>query len=251
MKMADFEAEGVRLYLGDSLAVLPELDLEAVDAVITDPPYSSGGATQAARNAPPEKKYVRSDQHKVWPTFLGDNMDGRSWAHWCALWAGLCHQHCRDGAYFLMFSDWRQAPLASDALQMSRFIRRGMIAWDKTEGARPQQGAFRAQCEYIHWGTKGPLNRTLGPWPGAFRVPVRQADKFHMTGKPTALMEALVEAAPLGGLILDPFMGSGTTGVAAIRKGRRFVGVELSPVNFAVAVERISAALAERSADAS
>jgi site-specific DNA-methyltransferase (adenine-specific) len=235
------------LYLGDALAVLPGLT-GPVDAVITDPPYSSGGATQAARNAPPEKKYVQTGQQKRWPSFLGDNMDGRSWTHWCALWAGLCHDLCRDGAYFLMFSDWRQANLASDALQMARFIRRGLIAWDKTEAARPQQGAWRAQCEYIHWGTKGPLNRSFGPWPGVFRVPVRQSDKFHMTGKPTELMAHLVEAAPKGGLILDPFMGSGSTGVAAIRAGRRFVGVEMDPTYFVVARERIQAALAERGA---
>lgn len=166
VRKADFEAEGVRLYQGDSLVILPELGLRDVDAVITDPPYSSGGFTQAARNAPPEKKYVQTGQHKAWPTFLGDSMDGRSWTHWCALWAGLCHEYCREGAYFLMFSDWRQAALASDALQMARFIRRGIIAWDKTEAARPQLGAWRAQCEYIHWGPRARSTVSWGRGPG-------------------------------------------------------------------------------------
>ncbi len=236
--------DGVYLYLGDALAVLPELT-EPVDAVITDPPYSSGGATLAARTQDPAKKYVQGGQKHRWPSFLGDQMDGRAWVHWCALWAGLCWSLTRESGYFLVFSDWRRAAQAGDALQMARWIRRGIIAWDKTEGARPQKGAFRAQCEYIQWGTKGPMDRTRGIWPGCFREPVRRSDKYHMTGKPTPLMERLVGVAPEGGLILDPFMGSGTTGVAAVRQGRRFIGIELDPHYFEVAKGRIKEALDE------
>lgn len=70
-----------------------------------------------------------------------------------------------------------------------------------------------------------------------------------MTGKPTPLLEELVEAAPPGGLVMDPFMGSGTTGVAAVRKGRRFVGIELDPHYFEIAKERINKALGENETD--
>lgn len=233
----------MELYLGDALAILPELT-GPVDAVITDPPYASGAASHAGRMQPPSRKYVS----KNWPDFLGDQMDGRAWMHWCALWAGLCWDLARESAYFLMFCDWRRAALAQDAMQMARWVRRGMIAWDKTEGARPQLGAFRHQCEYIQWGTKGAIDRKrgLGPWPGCFRFPVKRSDKFHMTGKPSPLMERLVEVAPEGGVVLDPFMGSGTTGVAAIRRGRRFIGIEIVPHYFEVAKERIQAALEER-----
>ena len=234
---------GVDLYMGDALAILPGIS-GPVDAIIVDPPYASGGANLSARQAPPEEKYVQGGQTKKWPSFLGDNMDGRSWLHWCTLWAGLCWEIAKDGAYFLTFCDWRRAAQAQDAMQMARWIRRGMVAWDKTEGCRPQRGAFRAQCEYIQWGTKGAISRQREPkyWPGCFRGPVRQADKHHMTGKPTRLLEQLVRVAPKGGTILDPFMGSGTTGVAAVRQGRKFIGIELDPHYFQVAVERIEVA---------
>jgi site-specific DNA-methyltransferase (adenine-specific) len=101
-------------------------------------------------------------------------------------------------------------------------------------------GYFRHQCEYPVWGTKGTSTPAKhgGPWPGGYEFPVRPSDKFHITGKPTALMERLVDVAPPSGCVLDPFMGSATTGVACIRKGRRFVGIEVSPEFYAIAVKK-------------
>lgn len=241
--------EGVQLFQGDSLDLLREMDSGRIDAVITDPPYSSGGFTHAARSAPPESKYVQGGQKKRWPTFLGDNKDAWSWLLWCSVWAGLCSRLMRSGAYFLMFSDWRQLPLASAAIQAGGLIWRGTVAWDKTEAARSANKAyFRHQCEYVAWATKGVLPRAKGrgPWPGCYRFPVRQKDKFHMTGKPTDLMAELVKVCPPGGTVLDPFMGSGTTGVAAVQAGCKFVGIELDKTYFEVAQGRIKEALQKK-----
>lgn len=141
-----------------------------------------------------------------------------------------------------MFSDWRQLPLATDALQMGELAWRGIIAWDKTEGARaPHKGYFKHQCEYIVWGTKGPCHKAVhaGPYPGCYRFPVKQTDKFHLTGKPTPLMEQLVSIVPAGGIILDPFTGSGTLAVAARNMGRRFIAIEKTDVYAQVAMDRI------------
>jgi DNA modification methylase len=60
-----------------------------------------------------------------------------------------------------------------------------------------------------------------------------------MTGKPTGLMGRLVECAPPGGVVCDPFMGSGTTGVACMKKGRNFIGVEQVPDYFEISKHRI------------
>lgn len=130
------------------------------------------------------------------------------------------------------------APSATDALQAGGFIWRGVVAWDKTAAARaPHTGYFRHQCEYVVWGSKGPLPKAShrSQMEGCFCYPVLQADKFHLTGKPTPLMERLVEVVPPGATILDPFMGSGTTGVASIVTGRNFIGVEKEVVYFSVA----------------
>ena len=74
---------------------------------------------------------------------------------------------------------------------------------------------------------------------------------LHPTQKPVALMRYLcrITKTPTGGTVEDPFMGSGTTGVAAIKEGRRFIGIELDPEYFDIAVRRIAHAIAERDAE--
>lgn len=115
-------------------------------------------------------------------------------------------------------------------LQAGGFVWRGLVVWDKTEACRPAMGRFAAQCEYIAWGRAGPSQdrEDVGCLWGVIREPVRVADKHHITGKPTAVMQQLVRVCPPDGTVLDPFAGSGTTGVAALLKGRRFVGIEIA-----------------------
>lgn len=227
---------------GDSLEILRHIPSESVDAVITDPPYSSGGQTHSERSQDPINKYQQTGTKIIRPSFVGDNRDTRSWLHWCTLWISECYRIVKPGGYFLMFSDWRQAPTASDALQFGNFTWRGTIAWDKTEGSRaPHKGYFRHQCEYILWGTKGscPKATHAGPFPGCFRFSVKQTDKFHLTGKPTPLMEQLVSIVPEGSIILDPFAGSGTTLVAAKNTGRNYIGIEKGKEYWEIAVKRL------------
>lgn len=142
---------------GESLDILRQIPDNSVDAVITDPPYSSGGSTLAQKTQDPVKKYEQSSNKIVHrASFLGDNRDTRSWLHWCVLWISECHRILKPGGYFLMFSDWRQLPTATDAIQMGEMAWRGIVVWDKKEGARaPHKGYFRHQAEYIVWGTKG------------------------------------------------------------------------------------------------
>lgn len=235
----------VSLHQDDCLIFLRTLPAGSVDAVITDPPYSSGGFTRGDRNAPPITKYIQTGTDREWPNFYGDNRDGRSWLYWCALWISECHRVMRPGGYFLSFTDWRQLPRATDALQIGGFVWRGLIAWDKGRAARaPHKGYFRHQCEYIVWGTRGATEKAnfRGPWDGCIHEPILQRDKHHMTGKPTRLMQHLIQCVQPGGTILDPFMGSGTTGVAAVMEGRSFIGCEMHSGYFDIAQRRIEAA---------
>ena len=128
-----------------------------------------------------------------------------------------------------MFTDWRQLPASTDAVQIGELIWRGIVAWDKGAGSRaPHKGYFRHQCEYIVWATKGKCrkNEHAGPFPGCYKFPVKQSDKFHLTGKPSDLMKELVQIVPEGSIVLDPFAGSGTTCVAAKKMEHQFIGIE-------------------------
>jgi len=228
---------------GESLAWLLTLPSNSADAVICDPPYSSGGQYRGDRSSKTGNKYTLSGTEVVRPDFAGDNRDQRAFAHWCNLWLSEALRVAKSGAPIVQFSDWRQLPTTTDALQAGGWVWRGVVVWDKTGGSRPAMGRFTAQCEYALWGSKGamPDRLEIGCLPGVFRQAVKQDDKYHQTGKPTNLMKFLAGICDPGGLILDPFCGSGSTGAGALLAGRRFLGCEVEPEYVALARERLAA----------
>ena len=115
-----FQTDGISLYQGDALRVLTTLPEASVDAVLTDPPYSSGGVTLGARQVDPAQKYQSSGTKKQYPPMLGDSKDQHSWIMWCTLWLGECWRIAREGAPLMVFTDWRQLPALSDAVQAAR-----------------------------------------------------------------------------------------------------------------------------------
>jgi site-specific DNA-methyltransferase (adenine-specific) len=225
----------------DSLLGLRELPDACVDGVVTDPPYSSGGAFRGDRAQSTATKYVTSGAEHVPDDFAGDTRDQRAYELWTALWSAEALRVAKDGAVAVLFCDWRQLGATIDSFQAGGWVFRGVAAWDKTESTRPRLGGFRAQCEYLVWGSKGPLvDRPHVALPGCFRVPVGQ-DKLHQAVKPEALLQQLVPLVAEGGVLLDPFTGSGSAGVCAIRGGRRFLGLEIMPSWAELARERLRA----------
>jgi site-specific DNA-methyltransferase (adenine-specific) len=228
------------LYLGDCMDILPTLG--TVAAVVTDPPYSSGGMFRGDRALPTSQKYQSSDAQTVHPEFMGDNRDQRSFLLWATMWLSYAQAITVPGGLCMLFSDWRQLPTTTDALQTGGWVWRGIVPWDKVN-ARPMANGFRAQCEYIVWGTNGPRDfdlETADYHPGFFKVSTpAQDEREHPTQKPVDLLTRLCKAAPDDGVVLDPFMGSGTTGVAATTIGRRFIGIEKSQTYFDIACRRI------------
>ena len=230
------------LYLGDCMSILPTI--EKVDAVITDPPYSSGGMMRGDRMASTSSKYQSSEHVGLYPEFGGDTRDQRAYLVWCTLWLGLAMSKTAAGGILACFTDWRQLPTTTDAIQSGGWVWRGIGVWDKTEAARPQKGRYRNQCEYFVWGSSGPL-KDQGPClPGCFRYSAQSEQKHHITAKPVALMADML--AICGETILDPFMGSGSTGVAAMKAGRKFIGIERDPAYFEIACKRIQEAYDQR-----
>lgn len=228
--------EKMRLYQGDALAILPTLPAASVDCVLTDPPYSSGGMFRGDRVGATFAKYMTSDTVTRRPEFDGDNRDQRGWAFWTALWLAELKRVVVPGGLLCLFTDWRQLPTASDVLQAGGWVWRGIIPWNKSEAARPQVGRFRAQCEYI-------LTASNGPWaaqvevclPGFYSYVVNANEKRHTTGKPVQLLADILQVTRPGAVVLDPFMGSGSTGVACMMTGRSFIGIEVNADYFAVA----------------
>lgn len=241
----DFSSGNVTLFQGDALHILTTLPAASVDAVLTDPPYSSGGITLGARQSDPSQKYQSSGTKRQYPPMLGDAKDQRSWTMWCTLWLGECWRVARDGAPLMLFTDWRQLPSLSDAVQAAGWKWLGIVPWDK-RSARPQIGKFRQQCEYVLFAVKGRfIAHTRACLPGVYAHPVISSQKVHLTSKPVALIEDLLAVTPLEATVLDPFMGGGSVGEACVRTGRSYVGIELSQEYYDISRKRLESVQAE------
>ncbi|WP_113701921.1 DNA-methyltransferase [Nonomuraea lactucae] len=231
------------LHQGDALAILPTFPDQSIDLVLADPPYNSGGrtsserATQTARN-----KYVSGDANHDLANFAGDNRDQRSFGYWLTLVLSECLRTAQIGASCLVFCDWRQTAATSDALQAAGWTWRGIIPWRKTI-SRPQRDGFRRECEYILWGSHGAPIRHDTPiyLPGLVEgSQPRGQQRRHITQKPVEVLRQLVRICRPGGTVLDPFAGSGSTGVAALAEGRDFVGIEITDHYAAIARQRLA-----------
>ena len=188
-------------------------------------------------------KYVQTGSgSKDLGDFAGDNRDQRAYEYWVALWLSECLRVVKPMGVALLFTDWRQLPSTTDALQAGGWVWRGVVPWYKPS-ARPQSGRFSSQCEYVVWGSRGGMTTDLtAPCLPGFYQASPPRDREHITQKPLDVMRKLVRIAPKGGTVLDPFAGAGTTGVAAVLEGRSFIGVELTEHYHQVAETRIRTA---------
>lgn len=224
----------------EGMKLLPD---NSIDLVLTDPPYSSGGLFAGDRKAPTRFKYTDDDFNGAsrFQDFSGDNMDQRSFTEFMRMVFSVARTKAAPGAIVATFIDWRNLPAITDALQAGGWVWRGVVIWDK-KSSRPQKGRFRNQCEFVVWGSNGPLpvDRAVGCLPGLFSFAnVPSQKRHHQTEKPIELLENLLKIVPAGSTVLDPFMGSGSTAVACIKTGRKFVGFELDKDYFQTAQRRI------------
>ena len=261
--VADVLSSTARAHIAhaDALDFLRSLPPACADILATDPPYSSGGMVRGdrAKSGLAAAKYGRAEQTAE---IHGDTMDARSYAFWAMLWLREARRVLKIGAFALVFTDWRQLPNVSDAVQAAGLVWRGVTVWNKGN-AMPNKGRFRQDCEFVVVTTNGP--RACGPkvpepcYPGCYDVPQDPEDRSDLEdlpaymrltlprserravcSKPVALMEGLIGPCPAGGVALDPFVGWGATPVAALRTGRRFLGCEISEANLSTALGRLA-----------
>ena len=200
------------LYLGDCRDVLPTIG--AVDAVVTDPPYgidaAGRGVIGSSNNAP-----VRDYGAKTWDAKPID--------------AELIAQVIAKGSKAIIFGGNYYAMPATSC----------WLVWDKEN-----TGDF-ADCELAWTNLDKAVRRIKFMWNGMLRANGEQRGD-HPTQKPIGVMKWCIGHLPATAqTILDPFMGSGTTGVAAVQMGRKFIGIEREPAYFDIACKRIADAYAQ------
>ena len=193
------------LYLGDCMDILPTLD--KVDAVITDPPY---GIKRF------EKGSLRFDK-------TGEYKNGIAW------------DKAPEKAFFDLLLSKGENSIIWGANNFELPTSEYFLVWDKQ-----QTVSNFASAELAYTNIKIPAK--------VFRFSIHQhnqIEKDHPTQKPVDLMVWCIDFVPKAESILDPFMGSGTTGVAAIQMGRKFIGIEREPKYFDIACQRIEQAVSQ------
>ncbi len=236
-----YEDDLTVLMHGDAIRVLSDIPNGSVDLILADPPYSSGGQFRGDRTQSTGTKYVSSDSaRKSIEDFTGDVRDQRAYFAWSTLWLSEAYRVLKPGRACVVFTDWRQLPTTTDALQAGGFVWRGVCVWDKING-RPSLGVSNGAAEYAVWGTCGPTDLGHEVYlPNIIRAGIQREDRdLHQTPKPVEMLAKLATLAPPGGVVLDPFTGSGSALVAARRAGRRGIGVELSATHAETARQRI------------
>ncbi len=200
-----------RLILADCLDVLPTLS--GVDAVVTDPPY---GVNFQGKNTKHTKRendgYEAGDDASIGPKVVA-----------------RCVESWRAVVYAPAVNLWDYPPATEVG---SAFC---------PSGAGLGRWGFIGTHPILYYGKCPYLASRRGHRPNSFRSFATQEPNGHPCPKPVEWMEFAVEKASAdeGETVLDPFMGSGTTGVACIRTGRRFIGIEKEPKYFDIACKRI------------
>jgi site-specific DNA-methyltransferase (adenine-specific) len=231
-----YSDETATIYRGDVLRVLPALPSDSVDVVIADPPYSSGGRTLSERDRPTSVKYQQSGAPTL-PDFVGDSRDQRSHTYWNALWLSEALRVTRPGGVAFVWSDWRQLAATIDGLQAGGWVFRGVVTWHKST-ARPVRGRLRLDSEFAVFGSNGKLvARDVYPSSVIKAAPPKR--RVHTAQKPVEVLAHLLQLAPPGGVVLDPFLGSGSTLVASRAAGLSGVGVEIDPLFCDLSAQRL------------
>ena len=139
---------------GDALLRLREMPTDSYDAVISDPPYASGGMSMSEKAKSTRDKYTSyGEQGNPYPDFSGDALAQRAWTSFMHEILVECRRVVKPSGVIALFIDWRQLPALTDAMQWAGWVWRGIAVWDKIT-SRPQRGRFRQQAEFIVWASK-------------------------------------------------------------------------------------------------
>lgn len=189
---------------GDCLEAMRTLEVDAPIAILTDPPYGLGDRMKSGASAQWAKNGRNWQKPPAWDAQIAEGVERLPQHGPCIIWGG----------------NYYQLPPT-----------RAWLIWDKKQ----EHSSGHAELAWTN------LDQPIRTFRMSRIEAYGRMNKQHPTQKPVELMVWCLSFLPKDYVILDPFMGSGTTGVACVRTGRDFVGMELDPDYYAIAVARVQA----------
>ncbi len=210
-------SKGITLYLGDCIDVLP--GIEHVDAMVTDPPYGVGLTRRSTRKSTAASVTYQDDGD-----FIVSEIIPR---------VELAINKCNAAAITSGVRWLHKYPAAVDI---------GTIFYPAGCGGGPF--GFNGNNPVLYYGVDPYLKNGRGRRPNSVNASWTSEDVDHPTSKPVKWMQWMINRVSMnaGDIVLDPFMGSGTTGVACVKLNRKFIGIEIEPTYFDIACKRIEEA---------
>lgn len=210
----------VRLWHGDCMEILRKIEDGSARLVLTDPPYGIGYKSTLGQ------RVANDDAPYIW-------------------WLREAWRILAPRSAMFCFCRWDVEDTFKMAIESAGFTLRNQAIWDKqTRGMGDTRRTLAPAHEVILFAAKGDFTWPNGRPSTMFRFGLpNRATRTHPTEKPVGLLSALIQATTRpGDLVVDPFAGSGSTGEAAVRLGRSFVGVELDRAHAIRARARIERA---------
>jgi len=206
------------LYLGDCREILPTL---SADACVSDPPYGIGYEINARSWQNEGLDALKPWEMQKRPAIQGDDQPF-------------------DPAPLLRFG--KVAIFGANHMNGLPAGKNKWIVWDKRRDSKPDD---HSDCELVWTNAAGALRIHRQKWRGIVREGeenVANSRKLHPNQKPVALLEFIFNEIGVkpGDTVIDPYMGSGSTGVVALRRGLKFIGIEIDPDYYAAAQNRMS-----------
>lgn len=230
------------LYLGDCLEIIPAL--AEVECVVTSPPYNQIDPSKMKASG----KYKASKDSwiaGIQSVGYADSKDEHEYQEWLRSVVRACIDLCSGTVWVNHKTRFRDG-VALHPVSMLPFPMWADIIWSRPGSMTLNAKRFAPSHEYIlgfgkpsYWDDQFKTRFTVWEMPP-------QSESGHPCAYPVGLVQPLIAATcPPDGTVFDPFMGSGSTGVAAVQCGRKFVGCEIEPKYFEIACKRLEAIQAQ------
>lgn len=233
------------LYNDDCLTILKQIPDKSIDLVVTDCPYRivSGGCTNIPRKDEPRGIFNRRNAFTQQNSKSGKLFDYNDIKF--EQWLPDVYRVLKDDSHCYIMINARNLKDLQTQAEKVGFVFQQLLVWNKGN-ATPNRYYLNA-CEFILMLRKGKAKNinNMGT-KNILSIPNIKGGKSHPTEKPVELMRILIEnSSSEGEVVLDPFMGSGSTGLASIGSNRNFIGMEIDPTYFNTVTERINKAKSE------